>query len=378
MTQNLLLALGAGLLAAVNPCGFALLPAYLSLLVLDENQPGRGGAIKRALTSTAALTLGFVVVFGIFGLVISPVVSGIERYLPFVTVVLGLVLVLAGGWLLAGRTLPAFGWSPRAPRLSRRFGVMIGFGASYALASLTCSIAPFLAIVITTLRANSFVEGFALFVAYGLGMGILVGTAALAVALARTTLVNRLKRLGGLASRTTGALLLLVGAYVGYYGWWELHVLKDWATDDPIILAAASIQARLSAAVGWLGVGGLAAIVAALFALALLVGRLRGSLWRQAQRQQTHPETNPQADPADADTQESAGADDEQGQSREHPSQEKHARKQDQPATPGQAGDDGDGTQQQTAKRHRAPVEGDQLERPANQHENRAEDRGRT
>jgi cytochrome c biogenesis protein CcdA len=29
MTQNLLLALGAGLLAAVNPCGFALLPAYL-------------------------------------------------------------------------------------------------------------------------------------------------------------------------------------------------------------------------------------------------------------------------------------------------------------------------------------------------------------
>jgi cytochrome c-type biogenesis protein len=107
MTQNLLLALSAGLLAAVNPCGFALLPAYLSLLVLDENQPGRGGAVKRALISTAALTLGFVVVFGIFGLVISPVVSGIERYLPFVTVVLGLGLVLAGGWLLAGRTLPA-------------------------------------------------------------------------------------------------------------------------------------------------------------------------------------------------------------------------------------------------------------------------------
>lgn len=35
----LALALGGGMLAAVNPCGFALLPAYLSLLVLSDDSP---------------------------------------------------------------------------------------------------------------------------------------------------------------------------------------------------------------------------------------------------------------------------------------------------------------------------------------------------
>jgi cytochrome c-type biogenesis protein len=34
------LALGAGMLAALNPCGFALLPAYLTLLVTGD-QPNR-------------------------------------------------------------------------------------------------------------------------------------------------------------------------------------------------------------------------------------------------------------------------------------------------------------------------------------------------
>ncbi len=41
----LAVALGAGLLAAVNPCGFALLPAYLSLLVLGDQPPTRSRAV---------------------------------------------------------------------------------------------------------------------------------------------------------------------------------------------------------------------------------------------------------------------------------------------------------------------------------------------
>lgn len=88
MTEaELPLALGAGMLAAVNPCGFALLPAYLSLLVLGDNIRRRRAAVRRVLGLTAAMTLGFVAVFGVFGLVISPIASGVQRYLSWVTVV---------------------------------------------------------------------------------------------------------------------------------------------------------------------------------------------------------------------------------------------------------------------------------------------------
>jgi cytochrome c biogenesis protein CcdA len=99
------LALGAGLVAVVNPCGFALLPAYLSLFILEE-QPPRWLAVMRALRATAAMTLGFAAVFAVFGLSIAPVAGSVQRYLPWFTVVLGLVIVAAGVWVVAGRALP--------------------------------------------------------------------------------------------------------------------------------------------------------------------------------------------------------------------------------------------------------------------------------
>lgn len=273
MTQDLLLALGAGLLAAVNPCGFALLPAYMSLLVLDDQVGGRAAAVRRALGVSAAMTVGFVGVFGVFGLIIAPLASGIQQYLPWVTLVLGLVVVGAGLWLLAGRSLAAFGWSPNGPRPARTFKAMVGFGATYALASLTCTIAPFLAIVISSFRAGSVAGGVVLFVASGVGMGLLVGIAAVAVALARSTVIDRLRGLSRIAARLTGGLLVLVGAYVAYYGWWELRVLAGADGDDPIIQAAARAQAAISGAVASVGVAGAVLVLAVLAGFVLLLRR---------------------------------------------------------------------------------------------------------
>ena len=125
MGDTLALALGAGMLAAVNPCGFALLPAYLSVLVLGDDSPGPARAVARALALTAWMTVGFVAVFGVFGLVISPVASEVQQYLPWFTTVLGALLVLAGAWLLAGRDLPRLqlpaGAGSRSPAPPRRW-----------------------------------------------------------------------------------------------------------------------------------------------------------------------------------------------------------------------------------------------------------------
>ncbi|OEV08753.1 cytochrome c biogenesis CcdA family protein, partial [Streptomyces nanshensis] len=196
------LALTAGMLAAVNPCGFALLPAYLSLLVLGDGAPSRGAAVGRALAATAAMTLGFAAVFGVFGLVVAPVASQVQQQLPWFTVVFGLLLCAAGVWLLAGRELPALlPRMRRAPGVTRSVPSMALFGGAYAIASLGCTIAPFLAIVVSAFRSGSTAGGLLLFGAYAAGMGAVVGTAALAVALARTSVVGRLRRAGAVASR---------------------------------------------------------------------------------------------------------------------------------------------------------------------------------
>jgi cytochrome c-type biogenesis protein len=284
MTEaELALAIGAGMLAAVNPCGFALLPAYLSLLVLGDDSLSRWVAVRRALALTAAMTAGFVAVFGIFGLVISPIASAVQRYLPWATVVVGCALVAGGLWLLAGRSLPTFGFSPQGPRIGRSLGSMVAFGAAYAVASLTCSIAPFLALVVTSFGASSVLEGMALFIAYALGMGLLVGTAAVAVAWAKSSLIGQMRRFGRFVPKVAGVLMIIVGVYVAYYGWWEIQVLRGGPTEDPLIEAAATVQQAVANGVAAVGAGWLAVALLGLLGVVGVISLSRLFLRRRRQ-----------------------------------------------------------------------------------------------
>lgn len=269
------LAFGAGILAAVNPCGFALLPAYVSLLVIGEGDPRR--PVPRAVLLTAAMALGFSAVFAVFGLLIWPVAAGAQRYLPWFTVALGLMLIGVGGWLLRGREIAL----PRRRGGSRRqvtgsFWSMAGFGATYATASLTCTIAPFLAVVISSFRSSSALLGIGLFLTYAAGMATVVGALAVAVALAEQRVVTRMRRASRWVPRVSGLLLLLTGAYVAYYGWWEMQVLGGAEATDPVIDTAAAIQRTLANAVGSVGIGGWLVVLFALVAVvaaSLVIGR---------------------------------------------------------------------------------------------------------
>jgi cytochrome c-type biogenesis protein len=277
------LALAAGMLATVNPCGFALLPAYLSVLVLGEPDADRTvhgiarlAPIARALALTGAMTVGFVAVFGAFGLLAAPAADVLARHLPWVSVLIGLALVGLGGWLLAGRELPAF--TPKlatAPAVRLQFGPMVLFGAAYAIASLGCTVGPFLAVVVAGFRAGSIASGIGLFLAYALGMALIVGAAALAVALARESLVRRARRAAPAVSRIGGALLVLTGAYVAWYGWYELRVFAGDTGGDPVIDAAAVINSAVSGWLSDLGVGVVAVAVGVLLAAAVAVAVVR-------------------------------------------------------------------------------------------------------
>ncbi|HEY6738252.1 MAG TPA: cytochrome c biogenesis protein CcdA [Actinopolymorphaceae bacterium] len=273
------LAATAGMLAAVNPCGFALLPAYLSFLVVGDGSRGRANAVVRALVLTVAMTAGFVAVFGVFGLVITPIAGSLQQHVPWFTIVFGLALLVAGGWLLAGRSLPSIGLVGRSSRaVTATVPSMAGFGASYALASLGCTLPPFLAIVGSSLRSGSLGSGLVLFLAYAAGMGVVVGIAAVSVALARASVVTRLRRIGSVVPRLAGGLLVLSGAYVAYYGWYELRAFAGADVGrDPVIGLADGIQTSLVTGLSQVGAVGLALLLLAIVTATLVVRRLRRS-----------------------------------------------------------------------------------------------------
>ncbi|MBI4936380.1 MAG: cytochrome c biogenesis protein CcdA [Actinobacteria bacterium] len=238
-------AIAAGMAATVNPCGFALLPAYLSAFLGSEHRAGGANAVGRALAVSAALTAGFVVVFGTFGLVVTPLALSIEDKLPWVTIVIGIGLVALGVALLAGRQ-PTL----RIPKLQRggtdgTLPSMFLFGVSYATASLSCTIGPFLAVTTTTFRSSSFVAGFGVFLAYALGMGIVIGVLTVALSLAKAGMVQKFRNALPTINRIAGGLIVVAGAYVAYYGWYELRVYNG-DTRDPIVERAIRIQTWLT------------------------------------------------------------------------------------------------------------------------------------
>jgi cytochrome c biogenesis protein CcdA len=271
-TAALSFALGAGLVAALNPCGFAFLPGYLGLVIANGSQdPSRPAALARAGAATIAMSAGFVTVFGIFGLLVSPLIASAQRYLPFATVVIGVLLIGVAGWLLSGRNI-----SIALPKLSggsptARLGSMYGYGVGYAIASLSCTVAPFLAVIGTTFRQGSILTGVLAFVVYAAGMAITVGVAALTVALIGSSAAGAIRRIMPHIGRIAGVIVLLTGLYVTYYGYYEIRLFfTDAGPDDPIVEAAGAVQSWLVRLVDTVGVWPLVGALAALAAVAVV------------------------------------------------------------------------------------------------------------
>jgi cytochrome c biogenesis protein CcdA len=279
------LAFAAGLVAALNPCGFAMLPAYLALVVRGEAEQRDGlTALSRAAAATAAMALGFIAVFGTFGLLTVAAASTVQRNLPYITVVIGVVLVAVGIWLLLGRDMTALiptahtRWAPTA-----RLGSMFGYGLSYAVASLSCTVGPFLAVTGMAFKGGSRLGGVLVYVAYGAGFTLVVGALAVAAALASSAVADRLRRILPYLNRISGALLVLVGLYVGYYGLYEVRLFTAGGDpDDPVITAAGRLQ---GAATGWVhqhGAWPWVIALAVLIGVALVVAyRARASVARR-------------------------------------------------------------------------------------------------
>ena len=233
-------AFSAGLVAAFNPCGFAMLPAYLSYFLGVDDADDAGVGVARALRVGLLVTSGFVAVFGVVGVAVSHLSVTIEEYLPWVTIVIGLALVV-----LAVAMLRGFELTVALPKLSkggdsRTDRSMFLFGLSYAVASLSCTLPIFLGVTATTFRTSNFASGVTAFGAYALGMGLVLMVLTVAIALARQSIVSRLRSAMRWVNPVSAVLLLIAGAYVAYYGWYELRVRDDpttfagparWVTD---------------------------------------------------------------------------------------------------------------------------------------------------
>jgi cytochrome c-type biogenesis protein len=216
-------AFAVGMASAVNPCGFALLPTYLGLYlgtstVVRRSWPDQLG---RAVVVSATMTGSFVVLFGAAGLVLAAAGALVGPLLPWLSIGVGVVLVLAGGRLIAGASLSA----RPAERLAGSLGstaAQIGlrayaaYGFAFAFSSLGCTLPLFLSVVGAGLSESHTVVLQNL-VLYALGMGSVVLVLTVLVAVIGQSVFARIRGAGRILQPLGAVLLLATGSYVVYY-----------------------------------------------------------------------------------------------------------------------------------------------------------------
>lgn len=252
-----------GMVAAVNPCGFALLPVYLpSFARVDEGAPGPLPRVLRAIRAAASAATGAGAVFATLGVAVSAGARVVMTWVPWAMIVVAAAMVAVGIAGLAGRPVPARLSlpTPRVPDRSMRS--MFLFGVAYGAASSSCVLPLFLAGVAGAFLRTGLGTGLAGLLAFALGMATAFTALGLAVSLGRRVHWARLRRLSRYVQPLGGVLLVVVGGYLGYYWTTTLFSPVEAVPVTGVVDAVQGLVAGwLSKAGIWLGVGVAAAVL---------------------------------------------------------------------------------------------------------------------
>lgn len=206
-------AFGAGVLAAVNPCGFAVLPGYVAHFLGAQNVGRRRGASTiHGLFVGLCVAGGKLTVFAAIGAVFLAGGRAVVRVAPWAGVAVGLTLVGVGIWVLAGKPLRIPVPAGRSPdRAGYRSAYVFGLG--YGACSLACCLPIFLGVFLGLGAGlvGTFGGSIVLFAAYAAGVLAVLVPLFMVTGTARTRLVSRLRRLSRFTEPVSGALLTASG-----------------------------------------------------------------------------------------------------------------------------------------------------------------------
>ena len=221
-------AFSAGFIALASPCGVAMLPAYVGYYIGsgEEGYEQRALALRlgQAMLVGGTAALAFLLLFGAFGVIWSAVGTFLRDVIPYVASIVGIALVLLGGYMVAFMLInkrsitliPAIGvnWGTG----SRGLVSIFLFGLAYALATLSCTFPIFLAILAQGQVLGGY-AAFIMFLIYGAGMGVGLIGLTLGAAVFKDVIRRVIRQAMPVVEWVSPVMLIGAGAYITYY-WW--------------------------------------------------------------------------------------------------------------------------------------------------------------
>ncbi|MEY2628105.1 MAG: hypothetical protein RJB08_1864 [Actinomycetota bacterium] len=260
-----------GVLAAVNPCGFVLLPAYLMFFLgLEGSRPddSQRTSLSRALRVGAATSSGFIALFLVVGTISRLFTNAIERNAKYASLVIGIALVVMGIAMLCG-------WKPRiatpsiAAGKERTFTSMFIFGIAYAIASIGCTIGFLTSVILGSINVHGYASGILSIALYGLGMGAIVTALTVSFAFAKGGLLRVLRSGMRYLDRISAAFVLLTGIYLSWY-WYSAISERNYGS---VVSRVERWQSNVATFLQRQGAWRLAAVFAIVIVTAIIVVR---------------------------------------------------------------------------------------------------------
>lgn len=217
------LAFSAGIITFLNPCGFALLPVYITYYFKNE-QLDNASVCKRLVYGIAfglCVSIGFMVLFSIVGLFVSFIGSRILRFIGFFDFAIGLLLVIIGFIFLLGKNvnlsfITNFGERLKENKFQNKYLSFFLYGMGFALASLGCTLPILLVIVAAAAKMHGILNGVMVFIVYAAGMGIFMVAFTIAVALSKKIVEITLRKWLPYVYKLGAIIVILAGFYLMY------------------------------------------------------------------------------------------------------------------------------------------------------------------
>ena len=218
-----------GVLAAVNPCGFVLLPTYLIFFLgtREETELTTSERMRRALVVSSGISIGFLALFFVIGVISRLFTQWIELNAKYASLAIGIVLVIGGARMLSGWT-PKFALPQIGGVQTKTFRATVIYGVAYAVASIGCTIGFLTTAVFGSIALHGFISGVFSILLYGLGMAMLVTALTVSLAFAKTGIVTMIKNRLHIVQRLGAIFVTITGIYLVLY--WYAAISEERST----------------------------------------------------------------------------------------------------------------------------------------------------
>lgn len=260
-----------GVMAAINPCGFVLLPTYLVYYLgteLNRGEESRAATLRRSLAVGSAVSAGFVGLFLVVGIISRAFTNTIVTNSKYASLVIGVLLVAMGIAMFLGWKPPIAGPDVSVQRQRTTWNMFL-FGIVYAIASIGCTIGFLTSVILGSVNRQGYVSGVLSITLYGLGMGLLVTSLTVALAFARVGFLATLKKSLRWFDKVSAGFVTLTGVYLTWY--WYSSITDRGA--NSIITRVDSVQTDVAQFLGDIGALTLAVIFSVVIALAVFAIR---------------------------------------------------------------------------------------------------------